>query len=176
VHFFPFHPSLSKGVNFLFQVTLPLTISITIAYWVFYYHAGSMHINNVSTYVHPIFLYFLPAALLLVEVALNSLTYQPRCLLPMLGIYLCYVPLTYFGHFFLGYYPYPFITWDTVASYLILIGLGLLQTACFFGFALANNKLKARYMSRLAERETMLNLDRGIYNEVQMNMFKSAIS
>lgn len=45
VHFFPFHPGLSKGVNFLFQVTLPMTVAITIIYWLFFYQAGSMHAN-----------------------------------------------------------------------------------------------------------------------------------
>lgn len=74
VHFFPFHAGLSKAVNFLFQVTLPMTLAITLTYWVIFYHWGSMHLSPES-YVHPIFLYIVPATFLTVELFLNSIMY-----------------------------------------------------------------------------------------------------
>ena len=83
----------------------------------------------------------------------------------MVIVYLAYVPMTYFGSYALGYFPYAFITWNTVASYLYLTGFGLLQVACFVVIAFANNKLKTRYTEKLAERETVLNFDRGLYND-----------
>jgi len=175
VHFFPFHAGLSKAVNFLFQVTLPMTVAITLMYWVIFYQWGSMHLSTTVSYVHPIFLYIVPATFLTVELCLNSIMYQRKHLLPMVIVYLAYVPMTYLGSFALGYFPYAFITWDTLASYLYLLGLGLLQVVCFVVIALANNKLKTRYTEKLAERETVLNFDRGLYNEVQMNMFKSTM-
>lgn len=127
-----------------------MTVAITIIYWLFFYHAGSMHLNSSETYVHPIFLYLLPALFLIVELFLNSITYQRKYLLHMIVIYLVYCPMTYFGKFALGYYPYFFITWDTLGSYLTLLGLGVLQVLCFLGFALGNDRLKRRYLDRLA--------------------------
>ena len=94
----------------------------------------------------------------------------------MMAIYLSYVPLTFLGYYALGYFPYAFISWDTWYSYFMLIVLGLLQLACYFGVALLNNRLKRRYLQGLADKESNNNLDRGLYNEVQMNMFKSTIN
>lgn len=176
VHFFPFHHGLSRAVNFMFQVVLPMTCAITLLYWVFFYQSGSMHADSTSTYVHPVFLYIVPALLLVVEWCLNSIFYQYKYVLYMLAIYCVYMPMTYIGKFVLGYFPYPFITWDTLYSYVMLLFLGLLQVACFYGVAYTNNTLKRKYLDNLAEKESILNLDRGIYNEVQMNMFKSTIT
>lgn len=176
VHFFPFHSGLSKAVNFMLQVTLPMTVAITLIYWVFFYQWGSMHLTSSTSYVHPIFLYLFPALFLILELGLNSIMYQKKYVVPMIIIYLCYVPMTYFGQFSLGYYPYSFVTWDTFGSYATLIGLGLLQVACFFGIAFCNNRFKTRYLEKLDERQSVMNFERGIYNEVQMNMFKSTIN
>lgn len=76
----------------------------------------------------------------------------------------------------MGYFPYYFITWDNFQTFATLGGLGLIEIACFYGFAYANNTLKTRYLEKLAQKENIMNLDRGIYNEVQMNMFKSTIN
>jgi hypothetical protein len=152
VHYFPFQSGLSKGVNFLFQVTLPMTLAITVMYWVFFYSWGSMHFNTTVTYVHPIFLYIFPAFFLFVELCLNSAIYQRKYLLPMVGIYAAYVPMTYLGYYALGYFPYSFITWDSLNSFLYLLGLGALHVACFGVILIANNKFKQRYLEKLAER------------------------
>lgn len=70
-HFFPFHPGISKVVNFLFQIVLPMELSMTLLYWAFFYSSGSMHLSSTSTYVHPVFLYIVPAILLIIEWSLN---------------------------------------------------------------------------------------------------------
>jgi len=175
VHFFPFHPALSKGVNFLFQITLPMTSAITLIYWVFFYHAGSMHINDTETYVHPIFLYIFPAFFLILEWWLNSIMYNMKYLMHMVIIYLVYCPMTYLGKYFLGYFPYFFITWDTLGSYVTLLGLGIISVLLFVGFGYINNKVKQGYLDRLAEKQSIMNLDRGLYNDVQMNILKSTL-
>ena len=72
------------------------------------------------------FLYILPAFLLIVEWCLNSIMYVNRYVIWMLVVYCCYMPMTYIGYFFLGYVPYPFITWNTLYSYVVLLGLGIL--------------------------------------------------
>lgn len=126
VHLFPFYPGLSNAVNFIFQVALPMTLSVTIIYWLFFANASSMHWNTSEDYVHPIFLYILPALLLIVECCLNSIIYNLKYLIYLLVIYLAYMPMTYLGKFVLGYFPYYFITWDTWYSYAILFGLGML--------------------------------------------------
>ena len=84
--------------------------------------------------------------------------------------------MTYLGKFALGYFPYYFMTWDNMGTFVTLFGLGVIQVACFYAFAFANNKLKTRYLDQLAQKENIMNLDRGMYNEVQMNMFKSTIN
>ena len=126
VHFFPFHAGLSRAVNFMFQIVLPMTCAITLLYWCFFYSSGSMHLNSTVTYVHPIFLYIFPALLLIIEWCLNSIMYQNKYVLYLVAIYCVYMPMTYIGKFFLGYFPYSFITWDTLYSYVMLILLGLL--------------------------------------------------
>jgi hypothetical protein len=152
VHFFPFHPGLSKGVNFLFQVTLPMTVAITLVYWIFFYQAGSMHLNSTVTYVHPIFLYLFPALFLILELCLNSIIYNTKYLVHMVIIFLAYCPMTFLGKFVLGYFPYYFITWDTLGSYLTLLGLGTLCALLFIGVAYGNNRIKQRYLDRIAEK------------------------
>lgn len=176
VHFFPFHPTLSRGVKFLFQVTLPMTSAITIIYWLFFYHMGSMHISDAATYVHPIFLYLFPALFLVVEWWLNSIMFESKYLLHMIIIYLVYCPMTYFGKYALGYFPYFFITWDTFGSYVTLLGLGVLCALLFLCFSKLNDSVKERYLRRLAEKQMFMNLDRGVYNELQLNMLKSTFT
>jgi hypothetical protein len=174
VHFFPFHPGLSNGVNFLFQVTLPMTVAITIIYWLFFYHAGSMHLNDAVSYVHPIFLYIFPALFLILEWCLNSIIYNEKYMLHMIIIYVVYCPMTYLGKFVLGYFPYFFITWDTLSSYGTLLGLGLFCAGLFVAFAKANNRLKQRYLDKLEEKRQIMNLDRG-GGYMQMKILKSTL-
>ena len=70
----------------------------------------------------------------------------------MIGIYAAYVPMTYLGYYALGYFPYSFITWDSLNSFLYLLGLGALHVAWFGVILIANNKFKQRYLDKLAER------------------------
>ena len=149
---------------------------MTLIYWIFFYTKGSLHWNDTQTYVHPIFLYILPSILLLIELSVDQVMYYSKNLIYMLAIYGAYLPLTFIGKSVLGYYPYPFITWTTFYSYFMLISLGLLQTACFLGIAYVNNTVKRKLMVEKAESEVRQKLDQGLYNEVQMNMFKNAIS
>jgi hypothetical protein len=126
VHFFPFQPGLSCGVNFLLQITLPLQIANTLLYWLFFYTRGSLHWNDTATYVHPLFLYIVPVLLLIIELSLNQVIYNRSYLLHMSAFYVAYLPMTYIGKFALGYPPYEFLTWDNFFSYVVVIGLGLL--------------------------------------------------
>lgn len=159
VHFFPFHPGLSNKVNFLLQVTTPLEVSMTLLFWLFFYTWGSLHFSDASTYVHPIFLYLTPALFLLIELSLNSVIFIHKNLIWALVIYLVYVPLTYIGKYFLGYFPYYFITWNTVHSFVMLGGLGVLHVICFIAIARGNNQFKTRYMEKIEKREQYQRLD-----------------
>lgn len=159
VHFFPFHPGLSNKVNFLLQVTIPLEVSMTLLFWLFFYTWGSIHFSDTSTYVHPIFLYLTPALFLLIELSLNSVIFNIKNLLWALIIYLVYVPWTYFGKYFLGYFPYSFITWKTVYSFVWLGGLGLLHVFAFCVITSCNNKFKTQYVKKIEKREQFQRLD-----------------
>ncbi len=144
---------------------------MTLLFWLFFYTRGSMHFNDTATYVHPIFLYLTPAILLLIELSLNSVIFLQKNLLYALLIYVVYVPLTYIGKYFLGYFPYSFITWNTMYSFLLLGGLGVLHLICYMGIAKGNNKFKTMYMEKIEKREHYQRLDQGNYKEVQMNIF-----
>ena len=98
-------------------------------------------------------LYITPCLLLFVEAALNQVMYDYSNLKWVILLYCCYVPLTYFGKFALGYYPYPFITWTTFYSYFMLISLGVLIIASFLGVASLNNRLKRDQMEKNAQIE-----------------------
>jgi len=126
VHFFPFNAKLNNFVHSFYQAVLPMCMSITLLYWKFFYTHGSMHFNNVNTYVHPFFLYIVPAFLLLVEYVLDSIIFEYKKLALLMILYLVYLPFTWLGKFVLGYWPYPFITWNTWYSYGLLLALALL--------------------------------------------------
>ena len=164
-------------MNFLFQVVLPIELAMTLLFWLFFYLSGSsLHWTDTESYVHPVFLYITPCLLMLVEGALNQVIFDYANLKWVLVIYAGYLPLTYLGKYALGYYPYPFITWTTWYSYFMIISNAALQVACFVGLAIVNNRLKRGQMERNAQAEHIAKIDQGIYNEVQMNMFKNAIS
>ena len=137
----------------MFQVVLPLELALTLLYWVFFYTQGSLHWNQTETYVHPMFLYITPSLLLIVEASLNQVMYEYSNLKWVILIYCCYLPLTYFGKFALGYYPYQFITWTTLYSYFMVISLGLLIIGSFLGVASLNNRLKRDQMEKNAQIE-----------------------
>jgi hypothetical protein len=145
---------------------------MTLLYWLFFYTAGSLHWNDAGTYVHPIFLYLTPAFFLLIELSLNSVVFAPSNLLWALLIYLAYVPLTYIGRYILGYFPYPFITWDTLDSYLVLLGFGALHALCYFVISKLNNTLKKERVNATSERWS---INHEKYYGVQMNMLQKAI-
>lgn len=148
VHFFPFNSKFNRFTLSLFQIVLPMEFGMTLLYWRYFYTIGSIHWNSTETYVHPIFLYIVPALLLLIEWLLNSIMYQYIKVLHMLVIYIIYVPMTYFGKFALGYYPYYVVTWNNWSSFAVLIGLALMQMICFFIISFLNNFLKRKYLEK----------------------------
>ena len=130
-HFFPKYPPLSNIIIIFLQMVTPLQLSMTILYWVFFYTKGSLHWSDASTYVHPIFLYLTPCILLLIDLTLNTLSYTIKPLFFMIMFYLLFIPFTYIGKYYLGYFPYPFITWNSFSSFVWLFGLGILHVICF---------------------------------------------
>ncbi len=63
-------------------------------------------------------------------------------------IYVAFLPTTYFGKYALGYYPYPFIDWQTWYSYAVLLALAIMQIICFFGLAAGSNYFKRKCMEK----------------------------
>ena len=150
-------------------MTAPLELSMTLLFWIFFYRWGSMHFSETATYVHPIFLYLTPALFILIELTLNSVIYIHKNLRWALLIYLIFVPFTYIGKYFLGYFPYPMITWNTTYSFVLLGGTALLHVITFIMVAQVNNKFKGRYIDQILKREQYQRLDNS--REVQMNIF-----
>lgn len=130
---------------------MPWTIAITLLYWKFFYTHGSMHANDVDTYVHPVFLYIVPALFLVIEYFLNQIIFDYKKIINLMVVYAIYLPFTYLGKFVLGYFPYSFITWSTWYSYAVLIALALLQVIAFFILAFGSNSLKKSYLSKNME-------------------------
>lgn len=136
----------------MFQIVFPMSLAITLLYWKFFYSYGSMHLNDINSYVHPVFLYLIPALMLLVEFSLNSIIFEYKKIVHLLILYVIYLPMTYLGKFSLGYYPYYFITWNTFYSYAVLFALGLIQTLAFFGVAFVSNYFKKAYIEKRMEQ------------------------
>ncbi len=142
-----------------------MEVSITLIFWIFYYAKGSMHMNDFTTYVHPIFLYILPAIALVIETCLNSISFAYLNVIYLVAIYIIYVPFTYLGRFALGYYPYSFVTWSDWNTYLWIFSNLVIQVVVFFVIALLNNYVKSRY-SEETEQSEVFTIDRGIHYEV----------
>jgi len=53
-----------------------------------------------------------------------------------------YIPLAYFSKDIVGYFPYSFVTFDNVSSYLWLAAVVLLNQLSFYGFGSLNNHFK----------------------------------
>lgn len=135
----------------MYQVNLPMEIAITILYWKFFYSHGSMHITDINTYAHPVFLYIVPALFLLIEYSINSIVFDYKKIIHLMILYAIYIPFTYIGKFFLGYFPYPFISWNDWYSFAVLIALAILQVISFFGLAFLSNYLKRKYLMKNLE-------------------------
>ena len=150
-HFFPFNAKFNNAVHTMYQVNLPMEVSITILYWKFFYTHGTMHLNDVNTYAHPVFLYIVPALFLMVEYFLNQIVFDYKKIINLMVLYVIYLPFTYIGKWFLGYFPYQFITWNTWYSYAVLIALAIMQIIFFFGLAFLSNYFKRKYLMKNLE-------------------------
>ena len=125
VHFFPFNAKLNSFVHHMFQIVFPMEVAITLIYWTFFI-SRMQQSSQYAAYIHPIFQYILPCLMLITEWVLNAIIFQYNKIVYVLVVYLLYVPLTYIGQFVLGYYPYPFITWNDLSSFGVLLALGIL--------------------------------------------------
>eukprot|EP00347_Sterkiella_histriomuscorum_P019091 403342983 len=150
-----------------------MTVAITLLYWKFFYSHGTMHINDIETYVHPVFLYIVPALFLVIEYALNQIIFDYKKIVHLMILYVIYLPFTYIGKLSLGYFPYYFINWSTWYSYAVLIALAIMQIICFFILAFISNYFKRKYLMKNLEQQTLYTLDRGGRSqadyEVQLN-------
>lgn len=125
-----------------------MMLANTLLYWKFFYLFGSVQFNDFDSYVHPVFLYLLPAVTILIEYCLNSVIFDYKKIIHLMVVYIVYLPFTYLGKFVLGYYPYAFLTWNTWYSYFVLLALALLLVLTFFVLAFISNSFKKKYIEK----------------------------
>jgi hypothetical protein len=127
----------------LFEVTFPLEMLVTIAYWALYYTPGTWVPNDFSTWFYPIFMHVVPMVSLFIDWLFNSVIYDwVHSQFYSLYIVVAYTPLTYFANWIVGWYPYSFVDYSSWMSAVYIVAIWALNMACFYAAAFGTNFMK----------------------------------
>ncbi len=118
-------------------------MTLTLMYWWILFSPGLIDPSNPETWFHPFVLHLFPAISMMIEWALNKhLFYAPTTYFYSMYILAAYIPLTYAGKNFLGFFPYSFLDWSSYETPLFIGIVWAIQTTFYWGTALLTNLVK----------------------------------
>jgi hypothetical protein len=143
-HFLPtLYPTYEAFTKLAFEVAFPLEMVVTILYWATFYQPGWWIVDEFSSWAYPIFMHVLPLTVLAIDWIFNSITFDwKQNVYISMWLVISYLPLTYFGEWIMGYYPYSFVNYEDGYTAMWLAITAGLNYGLYYGTAFLTNYIK----------------------------------